>query len=119
MTPLSPIRRSTGADGVPQPPANASALRAETTTLNHNQGQAYCTRVLSVNPISGAVNSANYLETDIYHDGPGDVVNAGPRRPADDRLFRRCGLRHPPGLRQRERHAGHHRHGRAVRGHAI
>ena len=63
-----------GADGVPQPPANASALRAETTTLYDNQGQAYCTRVFSVNPISGAVNSANYLETDIYHDGRGDVV---------------------------------------------
>ena len=45
-----------------------------TTTLYDNQGQAYCTRVLSVNPISGAVDSANYLETDIYHDGRGDVV---------------------------------------------
>ena len=63
---------SMGTDGVPQPPDNASALRAQTKTLYDNQGRAYCSFVYSVDPNSGAVG--NRLETDIYHDGRGDVV---------------------------------------------
>ena len=60
------------ANGVPQPPGNANALRAQTSTAYDNRGRAYETDVYSVDPNNGTVGGS--LETDIYHDGRGDVV---------------------------------------------
>ena len=51
---------------------SSSALRAQTVTWYDDQGRAYESDVYSVNPSSGLVG--NYLATEMYHDGRGDVV---------------------------------------------